>query len=228
MDEDAVQVQWRPAAGTGGQGLAASTASSRLVASSDQDAVAGLDGSARRDITVIGIAAQADRDHARRAIRAAILAELALLSGLPPDRIALHADPGEAPYALLAAPEGPRQVWLAISHDGELSVAAISLHGAVGIDVTRIIDIPDWEPVARDYLGPKMTQALGALDPPARAAAFARAWSEREARLKCLGWPIAEWNPEAEPVLQACRCAALDFSTALPEGYVGALALPPR
>jgi 4'-phosphopantetheinyl transferase len=172
---------------------------------------------------VIGIAGLEHRDHARRAIRMAILAELGLLSGLSPERIALHADPGEAPYAVLDAPEGRRCGWLAISHDGELSVAAISLQGAVGIDVTRIVDVPDWQPVARDYLGPEVAAALAPLAPPARAAAFARAWSEREARLKCLGWPIAEWNPEAEPVLQACRCAAL----ALPEGYVGALAVPP-
>jgi 4'-phosphopantetheinyl transferase len=226
MREEAIQVQWRlvpDAAGTasasapGGKGFAFFS-SSRLVAFYDGDASPGL-----HDVTVIGITGQADRDRARRAIRAAILAELGRLSGLPPGRIVLHADPGEAPYALLGAPERRRCAWLAISHDGELSLAAISLHGAVGIDVTRIVDIPDWQPVARDYLGPGLAAALTPLAPPARAAAFARAWSEREARLKCLGWPLAEWNPEAEPVLQACRCAAL----ALPEGYVGALALPP-
>jgi 4'-phosphopantetheinyl transferase len=193
----------------------------RLVAYSGQDAQPGFPG-----VTVIGIAGQADRDRARGAIRMALLAELGLMSGLPPERIALHGEPGEAPWALLDAPEGRRLAWLAISHDGELSVAAISLHGAVGIDVTRIMDIPDWQPVARDYLGPKVTNELAKADPRTRASAFARAWSEREARLKCLGWPLAEWTPEAEPVLQACRCAALDFSTALADGYVGALALP--
>jgi 4'-phosphopantetheinyl transferase len=176
---------------------------------------------------VIGIAGQADRDPARRAIRLAILAELGILTGLPPERIVLHAEPGLAPYALLDTPAGRRTAWLAISHDGELSVAAISPHGAVGIDVTRIAEIPDWEPVARDYLGPAVAASLALLPAPARAAAFARAWSEREARLKCLGWPLEEWDPASEPTLQACRCAALDFSTALPEGYVGALALPP-
>ena len=239
MDEAAVQVQWRPvgvhppapapargsvpASAPGGSGFAVS-ASGRLVAFRGQDAAAGDPGPGPHGTTVIGIAGQADRDRARRAIRAAILAELGTLSGLPPERIALHADPGEAPYALLGAPEGRRQVWLAISHDGELSVAAISLHGAVGIDVTRIADIPDWEPVARDYLGPQVATALAAMNPPTRGAALARAWSEREARLKCLGWPIAEWNPEAETMLQACRCSAL----VLPDGYAGALALPPR
>jgi len=220
MAEAGVRVQWRPA--PGGRGFGVSSSLGRLVASSGQDDPSGLHVSPG-GVTVIGIAGQADRDQARRAIRLAIVAELGTLSGLPPERIALHAAPGEAPWALLDAPEGRRQAWLAISHDGELSVAAISLHRAAGIDVTRIADIPDWEPVARDYLGPEVTGALGRLPAPARAAAFARAWSEREARLKCLGWPIAEWNAGTETVVQACRCSAL----VLPEGYAGALALPP-
>ena len=227
MDEAGVQVQWRvagagaapaPAPAHGGSGFAVPVAPSRLVAFNGRDPGPGLQG-----IAVIGIAGQADRDQARVAIRVAILAELGLLTGLPPERIALHAASGEAPYAQFDGPEGRRCAWLAISHDGELSLAAISLHGAVGIDVTRILEIPDWQPVARDYLGPKITMELGALPSEARPTAFARAWSEREARLKCLGWPLAEWNPEAEPVVQACPCTAL----LLPEGYVGALALPP-
>lgn len=174
-------------------------------------------------MAVIGIQDQADqhRPEARRAIRLAILAELGELSGLPPDRIALHAQPGQAPHALLDAPAGPRRAWLAISHDAALSVAAISLEGPVGIDVMRVADIPDWQAVAHDYLGPAVAAALAELAPPARAAAFAHAWSEREAGLKCLGWQLAEWRPELDAALRACRCLPL----ALPDGYAGALAV---
>jgi 4'-phosphopantetheinyl transferase len=181
---------------------------------------AGVDG-----VAVIGLQGQADRGGARRAIRLAILAELAAASGLPPERIELHAEPGQAPYALLDTPGSRRRAWLAISHDGELSLAAISLQGAVGIDVMRVsdlADLPDWQAVARDYLGPEVTAALAATAPPARAAALARAWTEREARLKCLGCQLAEWNPDADAALRACHCLPL----ALPDGYVGALALP--
>jgi 4'-phosphopantetheinyl transferase len=158
----------------------------------------------------------------REAIRAAIVDALVQLSGLPPQRIVLHAEPGEAPWALLDAPAGQRRAWLAISHDGELSVAAISLHGAVGIDVTQVMDIPDWQPVARDYLGPDVAAALAALPAPARVHAFARAWTEREARLKCLGRELSEWSADGDrDVAPAAACPVL------PEGYVGALALPP-
>jgi 4'-phosphopantetheinyl transferase len=175
------------------------------------------------DAIVIGIQGPAGREAARLAIREAIVAELAAMTGLPPQRIALHAEPGEVPYALLDAPGRQRRAWLAISHDGALSVAAISLRGAVGIDVTCVLDIPDWQPLARDYLGPEVTALLAALPAPARPGALARAWSEREARLKYLGRELVEWSAEDERALGACRCLTL----LLPEGYAGALTLAP-
>jgi 4'-phosphopantetheinyl transferase len=55
--------------------------------------------------------------------------------------------------------------------------------------------------------------------PADRPVAFARAWSEHEARLKCLGIDMGEWDDN--PLLAACRVAPLD----LPAGLVGTLAL---
>jgi 4'-phosphopantetheinyl transferase len=197
--------------------LGAPGASRRLVANFD---ASGDDGA-----IVIGIQDQSEREAARRAIRQAIAAELAAMSGLPPQHIVLHTPNGQVPWAELGFPDGPRRAWVAISHDGALSVAAISLRGAVGIDVTQVADpdaFPDWEPVARDYLGPEVAAALAALPPDERAAAFARAWSEREARLKYLGRELVEWSADGDRELAACRCLALT----LPEGYAGVLALP--
>ncbi len=226
---DAVPVRWRtvaadapasaataaaapaPAPGPDGLGFGVTAGACRLVADSC-------------DVVVIGIQGQEEREAARRAIRAAIVDELALLTGLPRPRIALHTPEGQVPYALLDAPDGPRRAELAISHDGALSLAAISLQGPVGIDVTRVLAIPDWEPVARDYLGPAAAAELAALPDAARPQALARAWSEREARLKYLGRELVEWSIEADHPLAACRCLPL----ALPEGYAGILALPPN
>jgi 4'-phosphopantetheinyl transferase len=218
MGELVIPVHWMPiapAAAAGGSGLvfASPATACRLVAEIGEDA----------GIAVLGIQGQADREQARLAIRAAIVDALSQLSGLPPQRIILHAEPGEAPWALLDAPAGQQRAWLAISHDGELSVAAIGLHGAVGIDVTQVLDIPDWQPVARDYLGPAVAAQLDALPAPARVHAFARAWTEREARLKCLGRELSEWSAIGDRDVAACRCLPLS----LPDGYVGALALPP-
>jgi 4'-phosphopantetheinyl transferase len=173
------------------------------------------------DPVVVGIDGQTGREAARRAIREALLAALAAMSGLPQARIALHAAPGEAPFALLDVGVAARRVSLSISHDGELSLAAIGMERPVGIDVTRVVAFPDWEAVARDYLGPSIAARLSSLPPAERPLAFARAWSEREARLKCLGIQLAEWDAGIERRLAACHCLAL----ALPEGYVGWLAL---
>ena len=172
---------------------------------------------------MIGIAGQADRDTARRAIRQAIRDELCAIHAVAPERIVLCAEAGQAqaPYALLMTPADPRRIGLAISHDGELSLAAIRPNGAVGIDVMQVMETPDLDAVARDYLGPEAVAALARLAPAERAAAFAHAWSGHEARLKCLGRELTEWSADLERELAACRCLPL----ALPEGYVGALAL---
>jgi 4'-phosphopantetheinyl transferase len=178
---------------------------------------AGAHASAR----IVGVRGQPDRATARRTIRAALLEALAETSGLPPARIRLCGAPGEAPYAVLDA---GRQIPLSISHDGDVSVAALRLDGgAVGIDLMRVTDIPDWQAVAHDYLGPACAAALARMPAHVRAAAFARAWSAREARLKCRGLALAEWRMEDEPGLLACPCRALE----VPDGYVGSVALAP-
>lgn len=172
-------------------------------------------------VQIVGVRGQPDRVTARRTIRSALLAALVEASGLASSSIQLCGAPGFAPYALL---DGGRRIALSISHDGDLSVAAMQLDGAaVGIDLMQVTDLADWHAVSRDYLGPACAAALARVPAHARAAAFARAWSEREARLKCLGLPLAEWRAGDESDLQGCHCLPL----ALPDGYVGSAAVKP-
>jgi 4'-phosphopantetheinyl transferase len=182
-------------------------------------------------ICLVGLRDTGEREAARLGIRQAVCAALAGLLGIDPAAIELPAAPGDAPYALLrdtspnagAGQPAARRVALAISHDEALSVAAIGLDEAVGIDVMRVADIPDWEALARDYLGPDAAHTLAGLAPAHRPLALARAWSEREARLKCLGLTLTEWRPDEPAALAACTCLPL----AVPEGYVGTLAMAP-
>jgi 4'-phosphopantetheinyl transferase len=234
---DAVPVRWMrldgggppcpgPAGGSSGLPPASPDGLGFDVSGASRRLVANLDAGGDEAVIVIGIQDQPEREAARRAIRQAIAVELLRLTGLPPQHIILHTPRGGGPWAELCFPDGPRRAWLAISHDGALSVAAISLRGAVGIDVTQIAEpaaFPDWEPVARDYLRPGVAAALAALPPDDRPAAFARAWSEREARLKYLGRELVEWSADGDRELAGCRCLPL----ALPDGYAGVLALPP-
>jgi 4'-phosphopantetheinyl transferase len=173
------------------------------------------------DGVVIGVDGQDERYAAREAIRAALRAALAQSCGVGHDAVKLHAAPGQAPWAIVDRDGVAHRAWVAITHDGALSLAAFRFTGAVGIDVMRIASVPDWAPVARDYLGPAVASALSTTPATLRDAAFARAWSEREARLKCLGWGVREWQAADEPALQACACHPL----AVPDGYVATLAL---
>jgi 4'-phosphopantetheinyl transferase len=174
-------------------------------------------------VCLVGVAGQRERNAARQAIRQAVRAALAVLFGVAPGAVGMHAVSGSglAPYATVHGKDGERRVALAFSHDEALSLAAIGLDGPVGIDVMRIVEIPDWQALARDYLGPGAAQALAAHAPADRPAALARAWSEREARLKCLGLGLGEWQDGEQDALNACRTLPL----ALPDGYIGTLAL---
>jgi len=173
-------------------------------------------------LALLGVRGQSDRETARLRVRAVLTAALAAHVDIDAGRIALHSPQGVAPWAIVALDAGDQRVALSISHDGDISVAAYSFNGAVGIDVMSISPVPDWESVARDYLEPEAARKLAAWPESERDAAFAHAWSEHEARLKCLGLQLAEWCEERVVALQACRCLPL----ALPDGYVGYVALP--
>lgn len=104
-------------------------------------------------------------------------------------------------------------IGLSVSHASGLSVAAINLYGAVGIDLMRFDDdadfLPDWEMVARDYLGPAAARRITG------TYGFAQEWTRREAQLKCCGLGITEWDAIQELPYGE------DVTLALPDGYVG-------
>ncbi|MDN2712279.1 4'-phosphopantetheinyl transferase superfamily protein [Janthinobacterium sp. SUN118] len=163
-------------------------------------------------LLVIGIPAPTSRPEARRRLRLAVREAVARWLKLDIAAIALESTPGNPPRLLLAG----RTAGLSFSHDEGISLAAIGLHGAVGIDVMRVQDIPDWANLARDYLGPLVTRELAACPAAQRPLRLAQAWTAREAALKCAGLPLAEWNAAAP----ACRLQALT----LPAPHVATLA----
>ncbi|KAB8064628.1 4'-phosphopantetheinyl transferase family protein [Janthinobacterium violaceinigrum] len=165
-------------------------------------------------VLAIGIAAAMPRAEARLRIRAAVREVAARWLKMDIDAISLESTPGAPPRLLLAG----RPAGLSFSHDDGWSVAAVHLHGTVGIDVMRVQDIPDWRQVARDYLGPQVTQELASLPDAQRPLALAQAWTAREAALKCAGLPLMEWDGIA------LNCNVLHI--ALEDGFVAMLAIP--
>jgi len=153
------------------------------------------------------------RDPARAQIRAAVRAALSQLLSIPAQQINIRSVPGSAPQIEAAG----RQIGCSFSHEEGLSLAALNLHGPIGVDLMKIQAIPDWESVARDYLGPQTCEALRACRPEDRPRAFAQAWTAHEARLKCLGLPLTEWPIPAQTAPRL-------IEVAVPSGWQAALA----
>lgn len=160
------------------------------------------------------------RDVARQLARQALREALGILLERPSEAMRLSSQPGQPLRLDLPGPH----IGLSVSHERGLTLAAIHPGGAVGIDLMQVEQrfdwLPDWEPVARAYLGGRASDRIARQPPAERAHAFAREWTRLEAFLKCHGLPLQEWCPALERKLMRCRFFQLD----LPEGFVGTLA----
>jgi 4'-phosphopantetheinyl transferase len=182
-------------------------------------------------LIVIALATDGSRTDARAQIRLAVRQALGELLGLTPEQIILSSMPGHAPVITIATDGALDQgIGLSISHEAGLSLAAINLHGPIGVDLMRVPQASgsdNWNDLlllARDYLAPACAASLADVAPQLRHTAFAAAWTAHEASLKCRGLALAEWHP-APPMavpLAALRIAALD----LPAPFVGKVATP--
>lgn len=164
--------------------------------------------------TVVG----APRERTRLQVRRVVREVLGRLLAMAPEQIELQSHPGH-PLRLVA----PLQdIGLCFAHESGLSLIAIRVDGPVGIDVLSRHQVPeDWPVLAREYLGPQIAAQLKVLSPEEGKEAFACAWVSLEARLKCLGLPLAEWQDERAARLETCTVAPV----LLPEGWTGALAM---
>lgn len=156
-------------------------------------------------VLVIGIVPPPSRMEARTHLRQAVREAVAPWLKLSIEAISVESTPGAPPRLLVAG----RTAGLSLTHDEGLSLAAVHLHGAVGIDVMRVQAIADWFMLARDYLGPQVADQLAACPADQRPLALAQAWTAREAALKCAGLQLTEWDGAAPACrLQALRLAA--------------------
>lgn len=167
-------------------------------------------------VVVVATPPTAIRTTARELIRAALRKVLAPLLDCPVDEVPLVSQAGQG--LRVAVPD--RQIGVSVSHESGLSVGAVNLHSAVGVDLMRIDPQIDWEHVAREYLGPQAYQRIAAKPDIERAETFAREWVSYEASLKCHGLALDEWSPALDIMLRQCRAESIDMGP----GLVGALA----
>ena len=73
-----------------------------------------------------------------------------------------------------------------VSHTDGLAVLAVG-NSRVGVDVERVRPIPDADGLVSRFFTRRECDQFQALPPPARPAAFLRAWTRKEAVLKAIG-----------------------------------------
>ena len=133
--------------------------------------------------------AEARRASARRRVR---------------DAFAAHADPAVA-AAFIAAPRALRGAGrVSVTHEREVSLVAWCERGCIGIDIvdaerSLAADAAD---VATLYLGAEVAAGVGR-----DRLRFAQAWARHEARLKCLGLELDEWEALPHAALARCEVA---------------------
>lgn len=132
-------------------------------------------------------AARFKHDGARAAYvatRLALREALAEHLGAAPE--ALRFEPGPHGKPMLAWPPSP--VAFSVSHTAGLAVVAIAASGALGVDLEPLREMPEALALAERYGTPEEAAAVReALEGPARAAAFLRLWTAKEALVKALG-----------------------------------------
>ncbi|GAB2486604.1 hypothetical protein GCM10027082_41980 [Comamonas humi] len=158
-----------------------------------------------------------DRDQARLQARAALRACLAPGLGCDEGELQITNQRGQAPQLLrrgeqLAAPH------CSISHAPGLALLAWHWSGPVGVDIQAIdTGAPrcELEGVARLFLKSKTALALiGIAQEALFLEAFATAWTQHEARLKCAGLGLVEWSGELEARLAGIRSAEVPLGAA--------------
>jgi 4'-phosphopantetheinyl transferase len=186
-------------------------------------------------------AARAARFHFERdrrhfaAARGQLRQVLAAYTGDAPAALLLAADAHGKPYLARA----PRPLHFNLAHSGAWALVAVSAAQPVGADIEftgRALD--DRASIARRFFAPGEAQRLAALPEAEQPEAFFRIWTRKEAYVKARGEGLAlaldsfevSLEPDAPRLLWVAGDAAEPgrwtfFAPALPDGYVGAVAV---
>lgn len=162
---------------------------------------------------------RAARDVVRALARDALAELLGETIGEPRGKVPLTNLRGEPPRA----PDRP-DLHLSLSHAEGLSLLAC--HSApVGVDI-QALPVQADAATAALFLGPNwhLAQSVQAQAAPI-SIAFAAAWTQHEARLKCAGEPLVEWSQALAARLARCACTPLQGAAL--NGWCAALAWQP-
>jgi len=140
---------------------------------------------------LVRVATSARRAVAREQVREAARQILATWRGGLSSSAHWHETP-QGPVC--ADPLGGHPVAMSFSYSGAAGWIGLLRGGAIGVDAVRAGPFAELNAVAQLYLGSAAGDAILVADDPPRA--FALAWTEREAALKCRRRGLSEWQEE--------------------------------
>jgi 4'-phosphopantetheinyl transferase len=153
---------------------------------------------------LVRIATPQPRENARHKLRAVLRQVLAAWSGRPPEDLPLT----ETPCGPIWQGEiGGEPLDINLSYGTDEGWAGLIRGGRIGVDVASVTQFAEADIVARDYLGASTAADIRRAANP--ALAFATAWTEREARLKCLKGSLVEWTAAQAEREAECLCRNL-------------------
>ena len=149
---------------------------------------------------LIRVATSPSRQAARQELRKVLRQILTAWINLAPEQLPLR----ETSRGLVWPGQlGGRTLDISLSYTEGEGWIGLLRDGLIGVDAMKIQQVPEAEDVARHYLGDTVLAVIQqSLDP---AMAFAVAWTEREARLKCLKQELSEWSVTQK--FAATKCA---------------------
>lgn len=171
--------------------------------------------------------------------RGALRVIVAGLLDRDPGAIEFRAGPGGKPILPSGQPENQPPWHFNVSHSGDLALIAVSRTCELGVDVEKTRTISEAARIVRSYFTETETEQFHQLDESARADAFIRGWTRKEAILKAQGVGLAGLATgfetmfgvaELDPAFVPCRPSSIVLGWSLWEacpqpGYVAALAL---
>ncbi len=163
---------------------------------------------------------RSDRDRARWvASRVLLRTVLARYVCGDPERLGLHAGPGEKPT--LRRPWRGRRLRFNLSHSGDLAICAVARGCEVGVDVEAVRAHPELLAVARRVLDDRIVRSLATIPEDQRPTQFFREWTHLESHAKCAGTGLVEPGEAPGPPawivdldVGPCYAAALATSAA--------------
>jgi 4'-phosphopantetheinyl transferase len=157
---------------------------------------------------LIRVSTVSARQAARQELRSVLREVLSRWSGLSSDQVGLQ-ETARGPVC----PQALRALSLNISlayTEGEGWIGLLC-GGRIGIDAAPIRSIPEADAVALLFLGAERAHNIRRSSDP--ALAFAIAWTELEACLKCAGKDLTEWSStDLETVYSNCTTHSLVFA----------------